>query len=193
MLTTGFKSVAPVTSKAVPSVYFSFFCLLVSQCLISALTPGGNGGHLFRLTCSVLLWGGNTAKYHWRVWGVLAVFLQHWVCPRSRRVCFPCLQCLGSRLLCQELSEAGPGLYALPRSKPLRFRYLGTPQRCRLSWACVLCPSHVQAAQVTRCLASSVTPGGRCILSSPLVPAGQFSGCTMGAPSQMCHVSLLGS
>ena len=25
---------------------------------------------------------------------------------------------LGSRLLCQELSEAGPGLYALPKSKP---------------------------------------------------------------------------
>ena len=31
-------------------------------------------------------------------------------------------------------------MYALPRSKPLRFRYLGSPQRHRLSWACVLCP-----------------------------------------------------
>ena len=66
-------------------------------------------------------------------------------------VCFPCQHCLGSRLLCRELSEAGPGLYALPRSKPLRFRYSGTPQRCRLIWACVLCPSQVQEAQVTRC------------------------------------------
>ena len=63
---------------------------------------------------------------------------------------------LGSRLLCQELSEAGPGLYALPRSKPLRFRYLGTPQRHRLGWACVWCPSQVRAALVTRCLASTV-------------------------------------
>ena len=63
----------------------------------------------------------------------------HWVCPHSGCVCFPCLHCLGSRLLCQELSEAGPGLYALPRSKPLRFRYSGTPQRCRLGWACILC------------------------------------------------------
>ena len=80
----------------------------------------------------------------------------HWVCPRSQHVCFPCLHCLGSRLLCQELSEAGPGLYVLPRSKPLRFRYSGTPQRCRLGWACVLCPSQVQAAQVTRCLVSVV-------------------------------------
>ena len=74
--------------------------------------------------------------------------------PRSRCVCPPCLHCLGSRLLCQELSEAGPGLCALPRSKPLRFRYSGTPQRRRLGWACVLCPSQVQAAQVARCLAS---------------------------------------
>ena len=47
----------------------------------------------------------------------------HWVCPHSRCVCFPYLHSLGSRLLCQELSEAGPGLYVLPRSKPLRFRY----------------------------------------------------------------------
>ena len=87
---------------------------------------------------------------------MLAVSQPHWVCPCSQCVCFPCLHCLGSRLLCRELSEAGPGLYALPRSKPLRFRYLGTPQRHRLGWACVWCPSQVQAAQVTRCLASVV-------------------------------------
>ena len=39
------------------------------QCLISALTQEGESGHLFRLTCSVMLWGGrNTAnKYHWCV------------------------------------------------------------------------------------------------------------------------------
>ena len=81
----------------------------------------------------------------------------HWVCLRSWRVCFPCLHCLGSRLLGQGQSEAGPGLYALPRSKPLRFRYSGSPQRCRLSWACVLCSSRVRAAQVTRCLPNVVT------------------------------------
>ena len=88
---------------------------------------------------------------------MLAVSRPHWVCPRPRRVCFPCLHCLGSRLLCQELSEASPGLYALPRSKPLRFRYSGTPQKHRLGWACILCPSQVRAAQVTRCLMSMVT------------------------------------
>ena len=90
-------------------------------------------------------------------WCMLTVSRPHWAYPCSRRVCFPCLHCLGSRLLCQELSEAGPGFYALPRSKLLRFRYLGSPQRCRLIWACVFCPSQARAAQVTRCLVSTVT------------------------------------
>ena len=58
-----------------------------------------------------------------------------------------------------KLSKAGPGLRALPRSKLLRFRFSGTPQRHRLSWACTLCPSQVRAAQVTRCLARALTPG----------------------------------
>ena len=130
------------------------------QCLISALAQGGGGGHLFRLTCSVMLWGGrNTAnKYHWHVWGMLAVFQLYWVCPHSWRVCFPSLHCSDSRLLCQELSDAGPGLHALLRSKPLRFRFLSTLQRRGLCWACVLCLSQVRAAQVTRCLVSTVSP-----------------------------------
>ena len=89
------------------------------------------------------------------------------------------LHCSGSRLLCQELSETDPGLYALHRSKPLRFRYSGSPQRHRLGWACVLCPSQVRAAQVMRCLASVVTATHRLP-----VPAARFSGCITGAPSQ---------
>ena len=159
MLTTGFYSVAPVTSKAVPS---SLFILASSvskslQCLISALTQWHESGHLFRLTCSIVLWEGrNTAnKYHWCVFTVIQ---PHWVCTHSRHVCFPSLHCSDSRLLCQELSDAGPGLHALLRSKPLRFRFSGTPQRRRLGWACVLRPSQVQAAQVTRSLARIVAP-----------------------------------
>ena len=54
----------------------------------------------------------------------------------------------GSRLLHQEPSEASPGLHAPPRSKPLRLRHPGSPQRRRLSWACVLCPSQVRVGQV---------------------------------------------
>ena len=161
------------------------------QCLISALTQGGGGDHFFRLICSVMLWGWrNTAnKYHWRV---LAVARPHWVCPCSWRVCFPCIHCLGSGLLCWELSEAGPKLYALLRSKPLRFRFLGTPQRHRLDWACVLCSSQVWAAQVTRCLVGAVAPRwGLQLIASP-IPAAWFSGCTTDMPSQVCCASLLG-
>ena len=74
------------------------------------------------------------------------------------------------------------GLHAPPRSKPLRFRHSGSPQRCRLDWACVLCPSQVRAAQVMRCLASVVT--ATFFIASP-VPAARFSGCTTGTPSQV--------
>ena len=97
--------------------------------------------------------------------------------PCSWRVWFPCLHCLGSRLLCQELSEASPGLYAPPRSNPFSFRYSGSPQRCRLGWACVLCPSQVRADQVTRCLVSTVA-------MTYHLPAARLSRCTTCAPSQ---------
>ena len=56
------------------------------------------------------------------------------------------------------LSQVGPAFYVLPRSKLLRF--LGTPQRLRLGWACALCPSQVRAAQVTRCLVSVLSQVG---------------------------------
>ena len=87
----------------------------------------------------------------------------------------------------------GPGLHALPRSKLLRFRFLGTPQRRRLGWAYILCSSQIQTVQVTRCLVSAVAPSWRlCPVASP-VPAAWFSGYTMGMPSQVCCVSLLGA
>ena len=92
-----------------------------------------------------------------------------------------------------ELSKAGPGLHALSRSKPLRFSFSGTPQRHRLSWACVMCPSQVRATQETRYLASTHSPGGTVCLITSLVPAAPFPGCAAGVPSQVCPVSPLGS
>ena len=61
------------------------------QCLISSLTQGGKGGHLFRLTRSIVLWGGrNTVnKYCWHVWGVLKGYGPHWVCPTHSVCAFP--------------------------------------------------------------------------------------------------------
>ena len=95
-------------------------------------------------------------------------------------VCGECSQCLGhtgfapAHGMCAlpvytaqapgcsagELSKASPGLCALPRPKPLRFRFLGTIQRHRLGWVCVLCPSQVQAAQVTGCLVNALSQVG---------------------------------
>ena len=139
-----------------------------------------------------MLWGGrNTAnKYHWHV---LTVIQPHWVCPHSQRVYFPSLHCSDSRLLCRELSDVGPGLHEFPRSELLRFQFLGTPQRHRIGWAYILHPSQVRAAQVTRCLAHIVSPSWSLQLIPSPAPATRFSGYTMGTPSQVYCVSLLGS
>ena len=147
MLTTGF-SVAPVTSKAIPS---SLFISAPSVCrslqyLTSALTQGGEGDHLFRLTCSIVLRGGrNTAnKYHWRVWGECSQCLGNTgFVPAQGVYAFPVYTAQAPGCSAGELSKVGPGLRALPRSRLLRFRFLGTPQRHRLGWACILCPSQV--------------------------------------------------
>ena len=119
-----------------------------------------------RLACSVVLCGGrNTAnKYHWCVFTVIQ---PHWVCPCSRRMCFPNLHCSDSRLLCWQLSDAGPGLHALLRSKLLRFRFLGTPQSHRLSWACIVCSSQVRAAQATGAWRARSPPVEGCDLLPP--------------------------
>ena len=133
-------------------------------------------GSLVQLCCGE---GGTLQINNTGVCGECSQCLSHTGFAPTHSVCFPCLHCLGSRLLCRELSEASPGLYALPRSKPLRFRYSSSPQRRRLGRACILCPSQVPAAPVTRCLASMVAVTYRLP-----IPATRFSGCTTGAPSQ---------
>ena len=163
--------------------WFPLFILASSvcwslQCLISTLTQGGGGGHFFRLTCSVVLWGGrNTAnKYHWHVWGVLAVSGPHFFAATHSVCTFTIYTAQAPGCSAGELSKVGPGLRAHPRSTPLRFRFLGTPQRHRLGWACALCPSQVREAQETRCLVNAHSQVGRCILSPPLSQSLGFLG-----------------
>ena len=119
----------------VPFVYLASVCRSL-QCLISTLTQAGGGGLLFRFACSVVLWGGRgTAdKCHWPVWGALSVFQPHWVCPRS----WVCASPVYTAQLQAALQGVGPKLRALPRPKPLRFRFSGILQKHRLGWACVL-------------------------------------------------------
>ena len=130
-------------------------------------------------------------------------------------MCGECSQCLGhirfalltacvlswSTLLGLQVAllgtKVGPGLHALPRFKPLRFRFSGTPQRHRLLWACVLAyfwarTAQVRAAQATRCLESALSPGGRCVLSPP-GPSPCVSWVRSGNASQVCHMSHLGT
>ena len=115
------------------------------------------------------------------------------VAPTHGACAFPVYTAQAPGCSAGELSKVGPGLRALPRSKLLRFRFSSTPQRCRFIWACILYPSQVRAAQVTRCLLSAVTPRWAVGLIASPIPAARFSGCTMGVPSQVCRVSLLGS
>ena len=85
--------------------------------------------------------------------------------PRSRPVCLP------STLLRLQVAlqgVAGPDLCALPRPKPLRFQFSGTPQRCRLGWACVLCLPH-RATQATRSLTRALSPGAVSLLPSAVL------------------------
>ena len=80
----------------------------------------------------------------------------------------------GSRLPHWEPSKAGPELHVPPRSKPLRLRHSGSPQRRRLGWPCVLCPSQVRAARVfgerSRCDLSPLPSLLLGFLGGPLAP-----------------------
>ena len=128
-----------------------------------------------------MLWGGRSPadKSHWRVWGELAVSqpgsqcLGHTRFAPTHGVCaFPVYTAQAPGCSAGELSKAGPGLRALPRSTPLRFRFSGTSQRCRLSWACVLCPSQARVAQATRCLVSTLSQLGGESYHLPSQPLG---------------------
>ena len=64
------------------------------------------------------------------------------------------------------LQGAGPELHGHSRPKPLRFQFSGTPQRHRLSWACVLClPGPEQLRQPGAWRAHSLWV--QCTLSPP--------------------------
>ena len=57
----------------------------------------------------------------------------------AHEVCaFPIYTAQASGCSACELSKMGPGLHALPRSKHFRFRFLGTPERCRLGCSSLL-------------------------------------------------------
>ena len=106
----------------------------------------------------------------------------HWVWPAHGVCAFPVYtaqapgcsawNCLRWALDCVHfpgLSHSGSGCFS------------GTPQRLRLGWTCLLCPSSVRAAQASRGLASTVTL--RCGASFHLLhPSHSVSWVAAGVP-----------
>ena len=138
------------------------------QCLISTQTQGGEGGHLFRLTCSVVLWvERNTAnKYRWCESGVLAVYRPHWVFPQLT-------------------------VHVLSQSTLLRLQ-VALQGNC-LRWTLDFVPFPGPSSSGNQVLGERTVPGGLCDLITSLVPAAWLPGCATRAPSQVCCVSPLGS
>ena len=135
---------------------FPLFILASSVCkslqyLLSTLTQGGGGGHLFRLTCSVVLWDGGALQTN--ITGVCGECLQcfshtgfapaHGVCAfmvytsqaldcsagnclrwALGSIHFPGLSCSGSGswVLHKGADLVGPAFFALSRSEHLRQR-----------------------------------------------------------------------
>ena len=134
------------------------------HCLISILTQEGEGGHLFRLTFSPVLWGGRNTANITGVCGEHSQCMDHTgFAPAhgSMAACaFQVYTAQAPGCSAGVLSKMGPAIRALPRSKMLWFRFLGTPQCHRLGWACILCPFQVWAAQATRCFVSSLSQVG---------------------------------
>ena len=162
------------------------------QCLISTLTQGVEVvtylGSLVQSCCGE---GGILQANITGMCGERAQCLGRPGFGPAHGVCaFPIYTAQAPGCSAGERSKEGPGLCALPRSTPFRFRFSGAPQGHRLGWASGLCPSQVRAAQETRRLASAHSPGAVRLISS-LVPAARFPGSV--AASQVCRVSLLES
>ena len=85
------KTSPSVTSKGVPSVVLASCVSWPLQCLISTLTQGGDGGYIFRLTCSVVKWGGrNAANNNTGLCGEFSQCLGHTGFASTHGVCaFP--------------------------------------------------------------------------------------------------------
>ena len=127
-------------------------------CLIFALTQESKGGHLFRLTCSAVLWRRRDTenKYCWHMWGVLTVDGPHWVCHSPMWHVFP----RSTQFSLQSALQEHCPKWALRFVHFSGLSHSGSQVLCKGTdpdglW--VLPPSQVQDAQVTGCLVSTLS------------------------------------
>ena len=143
-------------------VYFGFLCKSL-QCLISALTQGVTVvtylGSLVQLCCGE---GGTLQTNTTGVCGECLQWMDHsGFAPLTAAWAFRVYTAQAPGCSAGHCSKWALRFCARPRPKPLRFRFLGTPQGHRLGWACILCPSQV--------LGEHTVPGRPCILTTSLV------------------------
>ena len=148
-------------------VCFDFLPLQVSSVYNFRPDTAGRRCHLFRLTCSVVLWEGKDAGA-WGVRGVLAVYGPRWLCPRPRRLRLTGLDCSGSRLLCKGTSQVAlssmpsPGLSRSGSGAPCQgcalpgLRSMPSPGLSRSGSGA---PCQGTQAELGRCLVPSPGPG----------------------------------
>ena len=183
MLTIGFSFAAPVTSKAVPSLFLASSVCKSLQCLISTLTQGVTVvtylGSVVHLHCGD---GGALQTNIAGCVGALAVCGPHWLCPRSRRVCFPGLHCSGSRVPCRETVSRGPWVAcaAQVQAAGVQVRGYSAKAQALLGLHFVPAPSlsssgdHVLGNALSQVCSASTTS---------LIPAAWFPGCPVrGVP-----------
>ena len=146
-------------------------------------------GSLVQLCCG---WGRNAGnKYHWRVWGALAVSRSHRVCPRSWPVCLPVYTAQAPGCSAGELSKAGPGLCASLNHSGSGSQVLhkGTDLVGPVFRALPRCERLRQQVLGKR----AHTPSWVVRLITSPIPAPWFPGCAGRALPQVCYVSPLGS
>ena len=155
--------------QIVGSLFFVYFGLLFLQVSsVSNFCPDteGEGGHLLRLTCSVVLWEGRDTANIAGVYGEHSQYMDHTgFAPAQGGLCFPGPHCSGSRVLCRALHFVHfPGLSL---SSPILSE--GTDLVGHAF--CALPRPECSGDQV---LGEHTVPGGAWILITSLVPAVQF-------------------
>ena len=132
-------------------------------------------------------------KYHWCVWGVLAVYGPHWVCPSSWLVCFPGLHCSGSRLLCWGTPKSRPWVLCTSQFQAAQVWVLGYSTKAQTQLGLYFFPFPGPSSSGDQVLRECTITGGQRILITSPIPAAWFPGCAVRALSQVCRVSSLGS